>query len=225
MKRQTVVFDTGTKIPVEAVKFISVYEFIPPVYTGSLVVRKQYPKATELPKNFKISGNLDLTGSKIRTLPRGLYVGSTLTLGKEIETLPRDMTVGEIRFNKNITFIPDGCTFTSNLFLRGTNVRTIGNNVTVEGNLNLLKSKVTSVGERLTVKGTFVFHKSKLKTLPEDLRVGAYEARGYDILHDMTVPEWLFGSAQRIVVDVDAMNDLEALDLGIQEETRRKQLR
>lgn len=174
-------------------RFINVHDYMPKNIRGHVIMRKQYPRIYQLPEGFSVGGNLDLRGSKVEYLPKDLEVGGNLYLNRSITFLPVGLKVGgDLFFTRKIREIPDDCEFGSNVRLKGTQVRSIGNNCTFNGDLILLGSKVTEIGRSLKVKGLFAFHKSKIKQIPEDLEAGDYEARGVDILHDLTIPEWLF---------------------------------
>lgn len=65
----------------------------------------------EVPKNFKVSGNLILDRNPITSLPPGLKVGGTLSLYKtSIESLPADLKVGyDLYLNETpVTSLPAG---------------------------------------------------------------------------------------------------------------------
>lgn len=106
-------------------------------------------------KCLKISGNLDLSSSKITELPKGLTVGGDLNLcSTGIIELPKDLSIG-------------GC-----LDLGWTKITELSEGFTVKGNLDLTGTPITKLPEGLSVGGDLVLSYTEITKLPEGLTVG-----------------------------------------------------
>ena len=100
---------------------------------------------TSLPKGLTVGGYLDLSGTPITSLPEGLTVGDWLDLrNTHITSLPEGLTVGgtlDLR-NTPITALPEGLTVGGALYLRGTGI-------TVPANYKKLKNGTYVPGKYL----------------------------------------------------------------------------
>ena len=110
----------------------------------------------ELKERMDESGNLDLSYTKITTLPDNLTVGGSLDLqGTYITALPDNLTVGgwlDIRCTR-ITALPDNLKVGGSLFLSYTKITALPDNLTVGGSLDLRDTYITALPENLTVGG------------------------------------------------------------------------
>jgi len=107
------------------------------------------------PEDLDIKSNLDLTDTKITTLPKGLKVDGNLNLSNtEITSLPEDLKVG------------------GNLNLSNTEITSLPKGLKVGGNLNLRQTKITSLPEDLQVGRDLSLDKTPITTLPKGLKVG-----------------------------------------------------
>ena len=113
----------GTKTPLK-VKFI----YAPDELTdeglnveGDLDL--SYSKITSLPDNLQVGGNLDLSYSKITSLPDNLKVGGYLALvASPITSLPDNLSVGSSLYLgiTPIDSLPDNLKVEKDLYLQGT---------------------------------------------------------------------------------------------------------
>ena len=82
-------------------------------------------------EELEVDGDLDLYGSKIKSLPEGLKVGGHLSLfhSKNIESLPEGLQVGE------------------NLYLDHTTIDTLPKGLKVDGDLSITKSPLAKLSD------------------------------------------------------------------------------
>jgi putative heme iron utilization protein len=98
-----------------------------------------YTKVTSLPEGLRVKGWLNLMGSAIASLPEGLVVGGYLSLASSnIESLPKGLKVG------------------GHLNLRNSNIKNIPDDIEIGGSLYLQKTKITSLPKGLIIKGYLV---------------------------------------------------------------------
>jgi len=145
-------------------------------------------------KDLQVSGNLDLYGTKITSLPSGLTVGGSLNLmytditslpsvltvggnlnlmGTKITSLPSDLKVGGHLYLSytDITSLPSDLKV-GNLSLRGTKITSLPSGLKVGGHLNLEGTKITSLPSGLKVGGSLSLRDTDITSLPSDLKVG-----------------------------------------------------
>ena len=109
-----------------------------------------------------VVGDLDLTGTKITSLPDNLTVGGSLYLDStQIASLPDNLTVGEDLYldNTPITSLPDNLTVGGSLYLGGTKITSLPDNLTVSGNLYLRRTQYldkNNLPSSLVVKGGII---------------------------------------------------------------------
>jgi len=126
-------------------------------------------------KDLQVSGNLDLYGTKITSLPSGLTVGGNLNLMyTDITSLPSVLTVGGNLYLRDtkITSLPSGLKVGGNLYLGGTKITSLPSGLKVGGSLSLRDTKITSLPSGLTVGGDLYLIGTKITSLPSDLKVG-----------------------------------------------------
>jgi hypothetical protein len=86
-----------------------------------------------------VKRDLNLTNSKITSLPKGLKVGRGLTLFgcKHIESLPEGLEVGQnlILYGTKITSLPEGLVVGGDLFLRELDIQSLPKGLKVGGSL------------------------------------------------------------------------------------------
>jgi hypothetical protein len=89
-------------------------------------------------EDLNVKGNLDLSFSKIESLPKGLKVGGDLDLVK----------------SESLTFLPEGLEVGNHLYLSFSKIESLPKGLKVGGNLNLFKCvKLTSLPKGLKVGG------------------------------------------------------------------------
>ncbi|KKN37449.1 hypothetical protein LCGC14_0763520 [marine sediment metagenome] len=117
------------------------------------IKNKLYPY-TKLPKDAKISGNLDLSRLSGFTLPEGLEVGGTLDLhGTDIKALPAGLKVS------------------GSLYLSNTKIKTLPNNLKVGEDLYLMNTLVTKLPSGLEVSDDLVITNTPVTDIPEDAQI------------------------------------------------------
>ena len=132
---------------------------------------------TQLPKGLTVGGYLDLRDTGITQLPEGLTVGGYLDLrGTGITQLPEGLTVGGNLDLKGtgITQLPEGLTVGDNLDLRDTGITQLPEGLTVGGNLDLEGTGITQLPEGLTVGGYLDLRGTGITQFPKGLTVGGY---------------------------------------------------
>jgi Leucine-rich repeat (LRR) protein len=106
-------------------------------------------------KTPKFSGDLDLYGTQITSLPADLTVGGSLYLGSTpITSLPADLTVGGNLDlgNTQITSLPADLTVGGDLYLSNTPITSLPADLTVGGGLYLYGTQITEVPEKFKDK-------------------------------------------------------------------------
>jgi len=102
-----------------------------------------------------VKGNLDLTGTSVTYLPRGLKVdGSLNLLGTPITSLPQGLKVG-------VSFI-----------LSRTPITSLPQGLVVGGTLDLSYTPITSLPQGLVVGGSLDLQRTPITSLPQDMEVG-----------------------------------------------------
>ena len=119
--------------------------------------------------------NLNLSNTKITSLPDNLTVGGWLYLSNtKITSLPDNLTVGgwlDLRGTK-ITSLPDNLTVGGGLDLRGTKITSLPDNLTIGGSLWLNNTSISSLPDNLTVGGNLDLRGTLITSLPDNLKVG-----------------------------------------------------
>ena len=107
----------------------------------------------------KSSGNLNLYGTQIQSLPDNLMVGGNLNLrGTQIQSLPDNLTVGgnlDLR-GTQIQSLPDNLTVGGYLDLEGTQIQNLPDNLTVGGSLYLEGTQITDREHKKLKDGDYV---------------------------------------------------------------------
>ncbi|MFA5025425.1 MAG: PcfJ domain-containing protein [Candidatus Shapirobacteria bacterium] len=157
---------------------------------------KYFDDVNDLPKGFKVKGDLILNTSKLKTLPEGLNVSGNLvvdytnleSLPKKlvvggyldasrtpIETLPKDIKVKsfiDVEFSA-ISSLPDNFKTNASLFLsRCKNLKTLPKNLKVGGVLGLSFCSIETLPNGLEVVDNLLIEETKITSLPDDLKVG-----------------------------------------------------
>ena len=94
-------------------------------------------------EDLNVKGGLDLSRTKIETLPEGLKVGGHLDLSQtQITSLPKGLEVGGYLslLDLNITSLPKGLKVGGDLTLRGLNITSLPKGLEVGGNLFIVYS-------------------------------------------------------------------------------------
>ena len=95
-----------------------------------------------LPDNLKVSGGLSLADTPIKSLPDNLQVGGNLSLiGTAIESLPDNIQLG------------------GSLFLSRTSIKSLPDNLKVSGSLNLRDTPIKSLPDNLQVGGSIYLNR------------------------------------------------------------------
>ena len=98
------------------------------IFKGDLDLRPgrvDYTVIESLPDGLKVDGNLDLSDTEIRTLPKGLEVGKFLDLRNctSLTSLPQGLKVGvalDLQNCANLTSLPKGLEVGYDLFINRT---------------------------------------------------------------------------------------------------------
>ena len=128
-----------------------------------------------LPDNLKVSGGLSLAGTPIKSLPDNLQVGGNLSLiGTAIESLPDNIQLGGSLFlsRTSIKSLPDNLKVSGSLNLRDTPIKSLPDNLQVGGDLDLDDTPITSLPDNLIVGGSLNISSTLIKSLPDNLQVG-----------------------------------------------------
>src|SRR3990167_2476838 len=121
----------------------------------------------------KWDNDLDLQGTPITSLPKGLTVGGCLYLrGTPITSLPKGLTVGGGLYLRGtpITSLPKGLTVGGDLYLRGTQITSLPKGLTVGGDLDLRGTQITSLPKGLTVGGGLYLRGTQITSIPKYLK-------------------------------------------------------
>ena len=134
-------------------------------------------KIQTLPEGLEVKGWLNLRNTPIRSLPEGLKVGGGLNLSNTpIQALPENLTVGEwiILNNTSIQALPENLTVGGGLDLSNTLIQALPENLTVGGGLDLSDTPIQALPENLTVGGGLYLSSTPIQVIPESLKVGDY---------------------------------------------------
>jgi hypothetical protein len=102
-------------------------------------------------EELEVDGDLDLYGSKIKSLPEGLKVGGHLSLfhSKNIESLPEGLQVGRdlyLGFSQ-ITSLPEGLNVGRNLYLDYTTIDALPKGLKVDGDLSITNNPLAKLSD------------------------------------------------------------------------------
>lgn len=132
-----------------------------------------------LPNIKVIFGNLNVVGTQIQSLPKGIKIGGCLmACNSKLETLPEGIRIGEyidLGDCRNLRSLPDGLMVNGCLNLAGSSIKQLPNRLIVGGNLNILSTDIEALPSDLKVKGTVYGSKRLLdtyeinKNVPPDL--------------------------------------------------------
>ncbi len=168
---------------------------VPPNRSGLLEVDGKCLDIYNLPRNLRLSGDLDLSNLGVRHLPEGLTVGGNLNLkGNPITALPEGLEIGgncDVS-DTPITTLPKRSTFGGNLNLSGTPITQLPEGLHIRGSLNLSDSSITELPEGLYVSKSLVLRNTRITVWPDGLTLvgrGDLDLSGSPIT---TLPEGLF---------------------------------
>ena len=133
-----------------------------------------FSRIQSLPEGLSVGGDLYLSNSQIQSLPEGLSVGGSLYLSySQIQSLPEGLNVGgTLRLgNTQIQSLPEGLSVGGDLYLRGTPIQSLPEGLSVGGSLYLHGTPIQSLPEGLTVGGSLYLHGTPIQSLPENLSV------------------------------------------------------
>ena len=120
-----------------------------------------------------VSGNLNLNGTPITSLPDNLSVGGDLDLtGTNITSLPDNLSVGRslYLYDTKITQLPDNLSVGGDLDLRHTPITSLPENLRVGGYLDLTGTNITSLPDNLTVGGDLYLSHTNITDVPPSIR-------------------------------------------------------
>jgi len=143
------------------------------VVNGSLDLRGT--QIVSLPKGLKVGGDLDLRDMPISSLSAGLQVGGNLDLyATKITALPVDLKVGRNLYldNTPIASLPSGLQVGGSLNLSRTKITALPADLKVGGNISLRNMPITSLSAGLQVDWNLDLGGTKITSLPADLKVG-----------------------------------------------------
>lgn len=126
-----------------------------------------------LPENFTVDGDLDLSNKSITELPKGLTVTKTLYLqDTDIEELPEGLTVGRnLMGSERLTRLPANLTVGVDLDITGSNVSKLPENLTVGRSFRMRHTKIKKIPSSLNVGADLVMAGSDVSELPEGFNV------------------------------------------------------
>jgi hypothetical protein len=134
-----------------------------------------YTKIKELPEGLIVGGDLDIRNTQIQELPEGLHVNGGLYLSNtQIKELPQGLTVsGSLNLSSTpIKELPEGLIVGGDLDIRNTQIKELPSGLTVGGDLNLSYTKIKELTKGLTVGGCLFLRNTQIKKLPKELTVG-----------------------------------------------------
>ena len=114
-----------------------------------VLIRKEYDKIQDYIKNGS-EGNLVLTSSPIKVLPRNLTKvgGDLILMYSQIEKLPDNLTVNgrlDLDSCKNLQSLPNGLKVKYDLDLRDTNITSLPSDLEVNGDLILYRTPIADM--------------------------------------------------------------------------------
>ena len=136
-------------------------------------------KITSLPDNLTVGGGLFLCNTKITSLPDNLTVGGGLDLSNtKITSLPDNLTVGGILYlsNTKITSLPDNLAVGGSLDLRGTLITSLPDNLKVGGRIISYENldHYTHLQNGDYVEGKYLFADHILTHVKRAKKIGEY---------------------------------------------------
>lgn len=143
-------------------------------FIGDLIINNT-PKGYELPPELiMVRGDLELSGSSITSLPKGLEVKGNLYLeDSELTKLPQNLKVKGIELSEKLTSIGDGVSIEfGDIDLEyAYKVKSLPKNLTIGGSL-YLNEDIKKLPEGLYVKKDLHVLDAPIKTLPQDIKIG-----------------------------------------------------
>ena len=112
-----------------------------------------HTNVTSLPDGLKVIGLLNISDSKIKSLPPGLHVSDLDAFSCDIKSLPDDIRV-------------DG-----HLYLNGCPIEFLPDNLHV-GSLNIRSTNILSLPKNLHINTNLILSRTNINSLPDDLQVG-----------------------------------------------------
>lgn len=128
----------------------------------------------DLPVGLKVSGDLDLDGTDITSLPDDLEVEGTLRISDtKVAVLPKGLSVGRhlIMSRANITSLPEGLVIAGDLFLNETPITDLPADISVGGHLGLAGSLIKKLPDGMRVNGSLFLVGTPITVLPDGLSV------------------------------------------------------
>ncbi len=133
-------------------------------------------KLENLPKDQRIvKGNLNLSDTRVTSLPAGLEVGGSLYLrDTDITSLPTGLKVGGTLdiTSTGITSLPAGLQVGGDIWLSDTSITSLPAGLEVGGSLYLRDAPITSLPAGLKVGKDLYLFGTGITSLPADLQVG-----------------------------------------------------
>ena len=125
--------------------------------------------------NIMVGGSIDLSHTKVKTLPDNLVVCGLDLSNTSIETLPDNLVVGGWLdlSNTNIETLPDNLVVNGSLYLSNTNIKTLPDNLVV-GGLYLSNTNIKTLPDNLVVGGWLDLSNTSIETLPDNLVVAGH---------------------------------------------------
>lgn len=127
----------------------------------------------DLPDNLAVDGNLRLKGAALTKLPNGLRVGRELDIkGTDIAALPDDLSVGSIRIEDTDVTSLGKLRLLKDLHAANSNLTHLPDDLVVERLLDISQSAVTAIPAGIQVKGGLSATGCRHIQLPRRLDVG-----------------------------------------------------
>ncbi|MDD7804745.1 MAG: protein kinase, partial [Endozoicomonas sp. (ex Botrylloides leachii)] len=173
------IFDRLIECLSKIFKFLTTYNTRPNelFITGKKFSELLKKKKIDNNKHYTITGDLELTGKKIKFLPPKMTVKGDLTLAcRNLLSLPSHLTVKKTCTIKNTPFATLPSTFGgNNLIIENCNqLENIGNNLNLRGSLFIKGCpKLTSLPENLCLGDSLRIEKCmRMKSLPQKMSIG-----------------------------------------------------
>ncbi|MCZ7862476.1 PcfJ domain-containing protein [Agrobacterium salinitolerans] len=158
------------------------FDTLPPKIHVSRNMHMRHIPVTELPSDMRVEGHLDVAGTGITALPKGLRCGSLdicYTEVKEFDTmhftsekLKAPFRKLEARYSKLERIVGDARF--SKLDLTASKLAKLPECLHVEGDLNIDRTLVTVLPDDMTVRGSLRADKCDITCLPTTLNVSGY---------------------------------------------------
>lgn len=147
---------------------------IPAYRLGYVIdIHGDWHRIDELPEGLEVEGSVNLARTYVSSIPRGLKVGSYLSLAHSaIKKLPEGLEIGgELNLNyTDIEALPRDLKVGGDLSLIGSEIRSLPENLIVGKGLYLSDTKIGTLPRSLIVHGDVVLDGSDIVSLPEGLR-------------------------------------------------------